>query len=322
LSRAPFLTILDHADAPRRWQREEPTMIRLERVLANTDLSAPARHAAERAAMVARDAGATLRLVHVISDPVLVRMRRLLAESHDDVELRIRGKIEQEVARLGEHLAQAYSVAAPADVVTGTLIDGILGHADASHADLLVLGARGASFMRQLALGSTAERLIRRGDRPLLVVKQPPHERYLRMLVAVDFSRSSAAILDVARAVAPHADIVLLHAYEVPFEDWMRSTDVREDALLRYQEVARQRAAADMQAFLESSGLDPANVATVILKGDPTLHIIEQEQELDCDLIVVGKQGESVAEEFLLGSVTKHVLQQSQSDVLISGLRA
>ena len=46
--------------------------------------------------------------------------------------------------------------------------------------------------------------------------------------------------------------------------------------------------------------------------------IIEQEQECDCDLIVVGKHGESVLEELLLGSVTKHVLAESQCDVLVS----
>jgi len=294
-------------------------MSHLERVLATTDLSAPARHAAERAALVAKDAGATLRLVHVISDPALSRLRRLIEDSRNDVEPRIRETIGQNVARLGEHLAQAYGVATQADVVTGALIAGILGHAAACHADLLVLGARGASFMRHLMLGSTAERLIRTSHRPMLVVKQPPHERYRRTLVAVDFSSSSATSLAMARAVAPHAELVLLHAYEVPYEEWMRTAEVREDALQHYQEVARHRALADMHAFLQSSGLNPADVATVILKGDPAIRIIEQEQELDCDLIVVGKQGETMAEEFLLGSVTKHVLQQSQSDVLISG---
>jgi len=294
-------------------------MIRLERVLAATDLSAPARHAAERAALVAKDSGATLCLVHVINDPALGRLSRLLAESGDDVEPRIRQTIDRDVARLGEHLAQAYGVTAQADVVSDAVIAGILGHAAASRADLLVLGARGASFMRHLMLGSTAERLIRKSDRPLLVVKQPPHERYRRALVAVDFSRSSLATLALARAVAPQADLVLLHAYDVPFEEWMRTADVREDALQHYQVVARHRALADMQVFLQSSGLNPADVATVILKGDPTLRIIEQEQELDCDLIAVGKQGETMTEKFLLGSVTKHVLQQSQSDVLISG---
>jgi len=292
-------------------------MHKLERVLATTDLSAPARHAAERAALVAKDTGATLRLVHVISDPVLGSLRRLLEGSEDDIELRLRGKIDRDVARLGEHLGQACGAPVPTDVVTGPLIAGILGHAAANRADLLVLGARGASFMRHLMLGSTAERLVRKSDRPLLVVKQPPHDLYRRVLVAVDFSPLSLAALNLARAAAPDADLVLLHSYDVPYEDWMRTVDVREDALQYYQQAARQRALQGMQAFLAAGGLAAAEVTTVVVKGDPTLRILEQEQELDCDLIMVGKQGDTVTEEFLLGSVTKHVLQQSQSDVLV-----
>ena len=293
-------------------------MIRLERILAATDLSAPARHAVERAALVAKDARTALHLVHVISNPVLGRLRRLLEEPQDDVELRLRRKIDQDVARLGEHLAQAYGVTAAADVVTGDLIASIVGHAAASRAGLLVLGARGASFMRHLMLGSTAERLVRKSDRPLLVVKEPPHERYRRVMVAVDFSPSSLSALDLARAVAPHADLVLLHAYDVPYEDRMQAADVPEETLWHYRRAARQRALQDMQAFLGSVGLTATDLQTVLVKGDPTHCIIEQEQELDCDLIVVGKQGETKAEEFLLGSVTKHVLQRSRSDVLVA----
>ena len=41
------------------------TTLRLERLLAATDLSAPARHAVDRAALVARAAGARLDLLHV-----------------------------------------------------------------------------------------------------------------------------------------------------------------------------------------------------------------------------------------------------------------
>jgi nucleotide-binding universal stress UspA family protein len=292
-------------------------MPQLQRVLATTDLSAPARHAAERAALVAKDGGAALRLVHFISDPVLGSLRRLLEGSQDDVERRLRGKIDRDVARLGEHLAQTLGAEVPAEVVTGPLTDGILGHAAAHGADLLVMGARGASFMRHLMLGSTAERLVRKSERPLLVVKQPPHERYRRVLVAVDFSESSAVALGLVRAVAPQADLVLLHSYDVPYEDWMQTVEVGEAALQHYQQAARQRAQQDMQAFVAAAGLTATALPTVVVKGDPTLRILEQEQELDCDLIVVGRQGESVPEEFLLGSVTKHVLQQSQSDVLV-----
>ncbi|MDQ1309080.1 MAG: hypothetical protein QG601_348, partial [Pseudomonadota bacterium] len=56
----------------------------------------------------------------------------------------------------------------------------------------------------------------------------------------------------------------------------------------------------------------------LVLHGDASSLIIEQEQERDCDLVVVGKHGESTVDDFLLGSVTKHVLQGSQGDVLVS----
>ena len=50
-------------------------MTRIDSVLALTDFSAPARHAAERAAMVARDTAAALDLLHVQVPGALDRLR-------------------------------------------------------------------------------------------------------------------------------------------------------------------------------------------------------------------------------------------------------
>jgi len=52
------------------------------------------------------------------------------------------------------------------------------------------------------------------------------------------------------------------------------------------------------------------------------LAIIEQEQESDGDLIVIGKHGQSVVEDCLPGSVTTRVLAESVGDVLVSTARA
>jgi nucleotide-binding universal stress UspA family protein len=43
------------------------------------------------------------------------------------------------------------------------------------------------------------------------------------------------------------------------------------------------------------------------------VRIIEQEQEQNCDLIVMGRHGESAPEELLLCSVTKRVLVESHA---------
>jgi len=47
------------------------------------------------------------------------------------------------------------------------------------------------------------------------------------------------------------------------------------------------------------------------------LAIIEQEQECDCDLIVMGKHGQSEWEDMLFGSVTKHVIREAACDVMV-----
>jgi hypothetical protein len=48
--------------------------------------------------------------------------------------------------------------------------------ADALDPNMVVLGARGESFLRHALLGSTAARLLRKSiKRPVVVVKPPPH---------------------------------------------------------------------------------------------------------------------------------------------------
>ncbi len=46
--------------------------------------------------------------------------------------------------------------------------------------------------------------------------------------------------------------------------------------------------------------------------------VVEAEQQHDADLMALGKHGHSAAEELLLGSVTKHVLAEGSTDVLVS----
>ena len=55
-----------------------------------------------------------------------------------------------------------------------------------------------------------------------------------------------------------------------------------------------------------------------MIHGDAASRSLEQEEEQGADLIVLGKHGVGMTEKFLLGSVTKHVLAQARSDVLVA----
>lgn len=290
----------------------------LQRILAATDLSAPARHAVDRAFRIAAASGAELTLTHVLSQRALDTLRGLLGAGVAPVEQRILDDARERLAQLAAALGRAHGVSAAMHLATGTVLRSILDQADAMDADLLVLGARGEDYLGRLLLGTTVERLLRRTLRPLLMVKQTPHEGYRRVLLPVDFSPWSSHVLRLARALAPKAELVLLHAFEAPFESKLRFAGVEEATLERYLIAAREEALRKLADLAEAAGLNPDEVGYSVMHGDASRIILAQEQERDCDLVVMGKHGLGVLEELLLGSVTKHVLSESACDVLVA----
>lgn len=294
------------------------TMNQLNRILAATDLSAPARHAVERAALVSKDTAATLDLLHVANLAPLERLRQLMEVTPSDMEQRVLDVARQKLHDLAAALQQRFGVAAGTQVVAGSLLAELAKKADGLSAGLLVCGAKGESVVRHFVLGTTALRLLSTAICPVLVVKQPPREPYRRLLVPVDFSPSSLRAIRHARSIAPNADIVLLHAFDVPFEGQLRYASVDNDTINHYLIVAKQEVTQKLHALRDEAGLNPYGTSLVVLHGDPTLRIIEQEQEWDCDLIVMGKHGENLLEALLIGSVTKQVLAESMGDVLVS----
>lgn len=287
-------------------------------ILAPTDLSALARHAVARASLLAAELGARLSVQHVVNVGALDALRHLLDGGALPVQDRLLDEMREEVQVLAAEMASRHHVQPDVHLVVGNVLAEIAGHADAIDADLVVMGARGAGFMRELLIGSATERVLRKISRPLLVVKQIAHEPYRRVLVPVDFSPRSREALGLAQTVAPHAEFVLLHAFEVPFEGKLRYAGVEESELSVLRINARREATARMNELVASAGMDENRVRRLVVHGEASTQILEQEQEQDCDLIVIGKRGQGLLEEMLLGSVTKHILARSAADVLVA----
>lgn len=288
------------------------------RILAATDLSPLARHAVERGFRVAAATGAHYSVLHALELDALDAMREWLGEDLAGVKRKLEDQAREALSQQLLAPSRDQAVAADAMIVSGAPLAAIIERADAIDPDLLVLGARGGDFLRHLALGSMASRLLRKTTRhPVLVVKQVAHEDYRRLLIPVDFSAVSARAIRFARKLAPAADIVLLHAFEAPFESKLAFAGVEDDVMQRYRAAAREDAMRCLRHLAEQAGLAVGDYTPLVVHGDPSRRILEQEQECDCDLIAMGKQGMNVTEELLLGSVTKHILAESQGDVLV-----
>jgi len=294
-------------------------MAELKALLAATDFSSSARHAAERAALIAVEAGARLDLLHVLSLAPLQELQRLVTEVPAEIaEQALCSEVRTELEAVAAGLQARFAVTPACRVVSGPLLNTLHEEVIASGADLLVFGARGENFFRHLLLGTTAIRMVSKARKPILMVKQPVRRAYQMLLIPVDFSPSSLASIEVARMVAPKADIILMHAFDVPFESRLRLANVSDEIINHYRVVARQQAQRDLLALREKAGLSTGKTRFVVVHGDASQRVLEQEQTFDCDLIIMGKHGKSPLEEFIVGSVTKKVLAESQCDVLVS----
>lgn len=284
-------------------------------LLAATDFSDDGINACRRAARLAREQGAGLELLHVISGGSLALLRGFFP----DAATSIAGNAQKALENLGAELATD-GLAVKATVQEGAITTEVL--AAMPRADLLVVGARGSNPLRDLMLGTTAERLLARATGPALVVKQPPWDSYRRVLAPIDFSRFSATVLTAAATLAPEAEIQVCHAFDLPFEGKLWLAGVADAEINRYRAEARRQALADIQQLVDGlPALAGRTSLPAVTRGDPAPVILDQEAVYKPDLIVIGKQGRSALEEFLLGSVTRHVLADSKCDVLVVNAR-
>lgn len=282
-----------------------------------TDLSAPSRHAVQRAALLAKASGAQMTLMHARAGFELGNLRRWLARDAGNADA-IDANATLCLEALATELSQRHGIDVATHLSTGSPVKQIVRHAADVDADLLVTGSRG-SFFRGALIGSTAEHIAKRSSRPVLMVRQPPRDAYQRILIPVDFSPWSRSAIELAQKTAPTASLVLMHAVQPPHQEEMRLTGVAEPIVKRYRDAAIREATQRLHVLAADAGLDSTKVQLRTPSGGrPCTLILREAQAQGCDLVVISRQGRNALAEFLLGSTTRTVVAQGSVDVLIS----
>lgn len=292
------------------------SLLPLRSVLCATDLESDSGHAFERATRLARQHGAELHALHVVGGSAMDALRQWLGTG-SSAEQALVASARDDLNKILASSLHAAGVRANAMVLAGAVPDQVIAAAHRVGAELLVVGA-GRKVLRTVVLGSTADRLLRRGHRPVLVARQAAVGDYARVLVAVDFSSWSPGCLAWAQRIAPQAHCVLHHVWSVPFEEKLRFAGVDEATVQAYEQAAQANAHRRLHDLATQAGLGASVWTPSLMRGDAGLATVLAAQELDCDLIVIGKHGRNAAQDLLLGSVTRHVLGESMQDVLVT----
>lgn len=142
------------------------------RVVVGTDFSPTSAHAIDRAATLARVEGAALSVLHVFDAPWKKLHYRAPTPMVDPKEqAAYRAALEARVAQFAARASDAGASATPVCHDDDGHRSGIAAYASSVGADLIVLGTRGGTNLRDVLLGSTAEKALAESRSSVLAVR-------------------------------------------------------------------------------------------------------------------------------------------------------
>lgn len=274
-------------------------------LLVATDLSARSDRAMERAMELAREHGAKLTIVHVIDEDLPVA----LAESHGTAAQQA---ISQHVAKLSKGDQPDVSV----EVLFGRAYLDVLQVAERTQAEMVIVGVHREDSFKDMFRGTTAERIIRASNVPVLLVKEQITGPYRKIMVGVDFSVYSRRAIEFAVKFAPDGEFHLVHAYDVPFKGFLHDPNTRHQIREEQRERFGEMVEGEMAAFLNNSAEGAPKFRQVLQEGTPREVIQRQAGRLKPDLLVIGTHGRTGVAHAFLGSVAEDLLAKPPCDVL------
>jgi universal stress protein E len=275
------------------------------KLLVATDLSARADNAVDRAAQLATATGGEVAVLHVLND----LPASLGAEFKERTAQVLRRQIESAQA-LAPFKAEITVANGGSDAV-------INAEAQSKSVDLIVCGNHRMRYGADRWLGSTMDRVLKYGDRPLLIVKAPGAKPYTKLIVGVDFSEHSKRTLEYALRLVPGAEVTVLHAYQVPFASMPKPKSIAGAVAKGAQSEYAEHLDAWLKQFAQLIQRTKCRVVPRIERGQAEALIPDLVKASGADLVAIGTHGRTGFRHAILGSVAESLITSVPCDVLV-----
>lgn len=293
-----------------------PASVRLQSVLVPVDLTPSADRVLGRVAQLPLADDATVTLLHVVPGSLApVDQQRAERDAYK--------ALATEARHLHRQLPRRVTITPL--VKRGAAATEIAAAAAAVEAELVVMGRGGSRKLREMFLGSTAERVVRQSQKPVLVVQRPAHAPYARPALALDLDEVAPEVVRLLLRVLPppRPRVNVIHAFRIPYQGMIYpslSDDEAEERKRLERASVTQQLSGLLATALANAKVPPEEEPywkTHVRHGSPRSVIEKVSSKEDVDLLVLGTHGYSGAAFVLLGTVAGDVLRAAKCDVLV-----
>jgi universal stress protein E len=272
--------------------------------------------AISQAARRSLEDGAEVTAVHLLNESLLNELTK--AASLSDGAIR---------AEWETRLRSFVDASAPAnglfhiEVRIGSPVGGILnacGYRNASH---LFVGA-GGSDGDEHRIGAVAAKCVREAPCHVMVVRREAADNFKTILVCVDFSPNSVAVLKQALHIAQQDGAVLhcLYVFQSPLSVGLYQGDYmfgHYDPAT--DEIALQSWRMKLDALVDLLALAFPGVKVnkvIENQSDVRFAIIDTIENTNAELVVLGTSGDSPIRHFLLGTTSERIIRDARCSIL------
>lgn len=200
--------------------------------------------------------------------------------------------------------------------ICGEAVDTILDLVDSGKYDFVVLGSHGKKGIQKW-LGSVSQEVASSANISSYISKNMNNRK--KVLFAVDNSELSAKVVlnSLNFLNLEDKEIYLATVYEIPDYLFLEG-NVDSTWILEIEKKQEQASRLLLNSFEKSFIEKSFQVKDkLIFRGVPSQEIINFSNKKDIDLVVTGIRTRKHLSKFLLGSVSKRILENVKSDVLI-----
>ncbi len=267
----------------------------MKRILIGYDLTSSGARALDRGLALAALDGAAVRLLHVTDAPLADTERAILIEELGDI-----------LATINRRHPTVSDTAV--EVTSGDRATEIARAGEEFLADMIVVGGHGAMRMRDGLFGTTVERLIRKTDRAVLVVRNDPARPYRRLVAAIAGEEDVDETLALAGSIASLHEVLAVHAWLPVHRRRTGATQERR----RIEELIEKQAAA--------FGVRNVHIHAAALRADPMTAVMTAFEAIDADLLAIATHARSGFALAWKDSFADLMLEQTSIDLLIRAL--
>ena len=271
-------------------------------ILVPTDFSDQAKYATDLAATLAEKMNAKLILLHVVEDTsvAMVHYTGELAMPNIEDRLYIYKLIEHAKQEFSDIHDQYKGVKIKEEIRVGNPYYSIQEIVSEHKVDMIVMGTKGASGMKEFIIGSNAEKVVRHATCPVLTV----HDKVENLNI-----KKVAFATGLQDVDGQHVDVIKEFKELFDFSVSL----VRVNTPNNFQ--TDRDSLNQLKKYVEQSGLTNCELR---IYNDVTEEegIINFAEEIDADLIVMATHGRTGFAHLIAGSIAEEVVNHTKRPVL------